>query len=104
MAVDTELLQKHLQGLHADEPDADCSACARRPLILPDGPGLARGNKLSLLTGRTCECGCGETVGVRARFRPGHDAKLKSRLVDAARKGDAEASADLKRLGWDKFI
>lgn len=28
-----------------------------------------------------CNCGCGETVGRRAIYRPGHDAKHVSRLV-----------------------
>ena len=48
-----------------------------------------------------CECGCGE--GARRRFIPGHDAKLRSRLLRAARAGDA-AHAELSRLGWRRPI
>jgi precorrin-8X/cobalt-precorrin-8 methylmutase len=48
---------------------------------------------------RPCECGCGlEGPG---RFRPGHDAKLRSRLIKAVAGGDQEASARLAELGWD---
>jgi hypothetical protein len=46
---------------------------------------------------RLCACGCGEPV--RRRFLPGHDAKLRSRLLAQARAGDA-AWAELRRLGW----
>lgn len=30
---------------------------------------------------KTCGCGCGETISKARGFRPGHDAKLKSRLI-----------------------
>lgn len=58
--------------------------------------------------GRRCLCGCGEEVSPTARFRPGHDAKLKSRLVADAREG-INPTADLARrrleeLGWSHFI
>lgn len=58
--------------------------------------------------GQACECGCGEPVSPTARFRSGHDAKLKSRLVADAR-GGINPSADrarerLHKLGWDHFI
>jgi hypothetical protein len=46
---------------------------------------------------RLCECGCGATVS--RRFLPGHDAKLRSRLLRDLRAGDA-ARAELDRLGW----
>jgi len=46
---------------------------------------------------RLCECGCGGPV--RRRFLPGHDAKLRSRLVRQAWEG-REASRELARLGW----
>jgi len=46
---------------------------------------------------RLCECGCGSPV--RRRFLPGHDARLRSRLLADARTGDA-ARAELQRLGW----
>lgn len=48
---------------------------------------------------RHCDCGCGAVV--RARFLPGHDAKLKSRLLREVATGQ-EAAATLRRLGWWK--
>lgn len=53
---------------------------------------------------RSCECGCGEAVGAKAHFRPSHDAKLKSRLLDAARGVDAAAVAELDEFGWSHFL
>jgi hypothetical protein len=50
---------------------------------------------------RLCECGCGAMA--RRRFLPGHDAKLRSRLVRTAREG-SDARRDLERLGWSRFI
>ncbi len=50
-----------------------------------------------------CTCGCGtKTKG--GKFLPGHDAKLKSRLVTAAKEGNTKATATLRELGWAKFI
>lgn len=46
---------------------------------------------------RVCGCGCGATV--RKEFLPGHDAKLRSRLLMEARFGQA-ATAELRRRGW----
>jgi precorrin-8X/cobalt-precorrin-8 methylmutase len=45
-----------------------------------------------------CECGCG--IEGPGRFRPGHDAKLRSRLVKALQAGDDEARQRLAELGW----
>jgi hypothetical protein len=50
--------------------------------------------------GRLCECGCG--AAVRRRFLPGHDSKLRSRLIRTARAGDA-ARRELRTLGWSKL-
>jgi hypothetical protein len=50
---------------------------------------------------RLCECGCG--VSVRRRFLPGHDARLRSRLVKEARAGLA-ARRQLARLGWSRAL
>jgi predicted nuclease with RNAse H fold len=44
-----------------------------------------------------CECGCGRPAA--RRFLPGHDAKLKSRLLRDLRAGD-RARSELERLGW----
>ena len=50
-----------------------------------------------------CECGCGgATKG--GRFLPGHDAKLKKALVEAAMNGSKRAETKLEKLGWKKFL
>ena len=46
---------------------------------------------------RTCGCGCGALVS--REFRPGHDAKLRSRLLREMASSDA-ARAELQRRGW----
>lgn len=46
---------------------------------------------------RVCECGCGASV--RRRFLPGHDAKLRSKLIRAEASG-ISASHRLDELGW----
>jgi hypothetical protein len=54
---------------------------------------------LSEMTGpRLCECGCGGPV--RRHFLPGHDARLKSRLLRELRAGEA-ARHELERRAWD---
>jgi hypothetical protein len=52
-------------------------------------------------TPRLCECGCG--VPVRRRFLPGHDSRLRSRLVKQAKDGHA-ARKELARLGWGRAL
>jgi hypothetical protein len=47
-----------------------------------------------------CECGCGGTT--KSRFVPGHDAKMKSRLLQAMRAGDESAMDELINRGWMK--
>ena len=50
-----------------------------------------------------CECGCGgATKG--GRFLPGHDAKLKKALIQAALTGSKRAETKLEKLGWTKFL
>lgn len=56
---------------------------------------------------RQCECGCGSTV--RNRFLPGHDARLRSQLINQAieaRNGRSRESARkrLDKLGWTHFL
>lgn len=45
-----------------------------------------------------CLCGCGEQVP--RRFKPGHDARMKSRLFAAAREGDQAAKDEIVAQGW----
>lgn len=52
-------------------------------------------------TGRDCECACGGTTR-GGRFMPGHDAKLTSLLLAAAKQGDEAAREDLRRRGWER--
>jgi hypothetical protein len=59
--------------------------------------GLARPPAAPVL----CECGCG--AAVRRRFLPGHDGRLKARLLREARAGDG-ARRHLARLGWSHFL
>lgn len=54
-----------------------------------------------------CLCECGEkTLG--GKFRPGHDAKLKSVLIKGAKSEKervaGKARARLEELGWGNFI
>lgn len=56
-----------------------------------------------------CECGCNfrtnwRSDGGRSSFLPGHDAKLKSRLVRLGRAGDERAIATLRERGWEHFL
>jgi hypothetical protein len=50
-----------------------------------------------------CECGC-EATTKGGRFRPGHDARLKSALVNEALGGSKRAVTKLEKLGWKKFL
>lgn len=54
------------------------------------------------------DCGDGCGAKVKARFLPGHDAKLKSALLKIAHEGDSEAAeaalARLVELKWDRFF
>lgn len=57
-------------------------------------------------TTKTCGCGCGEQVS--RRFRPGHDGRLKGRLINQSR--DArwwvreQAVLQMVELGWGHFL
>ena len=53
--------------------------------------------------GDPCQCGCGGNARTGRRFIPGHDAKLKSKLLKTMRKGGREgkkAEKELIRLKW----
>ncbi len=59
-------------------------------------------NKTSDTT-NSCHCGCGDTTR-GGRYLPGHDAKHKKTLVDAAFAGSKRAASKLQTLGWSKFL
>jgi hypothetical protein len=50
-----------------------------------------------------CLCGC-NGYPKKGRFLSGHDSRLKSRLIKAARGGSEEALEKLQELNWAKFI
>ena len=45
-----------------------------------------------------CGCGCGALV--KRLFKPGHDAKHKSKLRKAAEEGNENAKKELQERGW----
>lgn len=53
-----------------------------------------------------CGCGCGATVN--RRFKPGHDAKLKGRLLRGTRSAHwatrEKAVAEMVEWGWGHFV
>ena len=50
-----------------------------------------------------CHCDCGgSTKG--GRYLPGHDAKHKKALIEAALLGGKRAANKLEKLGWTKFL
>lgn len=55
---------------------------------------------------KACECGCKALTRKGSKFLPGHDMKLKSKLRNAVKKGNANAKAkaqkELKARGWTK--
>lgn len=55
-----------------------------------------------------CECGCGTMVTSKARFVVGHDAKLKSQLINTALGSDKAAAnaaqARIQKLGWTAHL
>lgn len=59
---------------------------------------LSAGSQVGATGSGACGCGCG--AAVRRRFLPGHDAKLKSRLLNSWRSGDMTAAQRLHDLGW----
>lgn len=69
------------------------------PKIVVRGGHTAR--KLRNLPDVHCGCGCGSLTSGN-EFKQGHDMKLKSRLLKAARAGDEEALTELQRRNWWK--
>lgn len=55
---------------------------------------------------KSCKCGCGASV--RRNFLPGHDAKLKGRLLTATRSADwwtrEPAVVAMVEQGWGHFV
>lgn len=55
------------------------------------------------ITKTQCHCDCGGTTK-GGRYLPGHDAKHKKALLEAARGGSKRAATKLESLGWSKFL
>lgn len=52
-----------------------------------------------------CLCGCGATPNkLGSRFMPGHDGRMKGRLLAQAKAGSQEARTLLVSLGWGHFL
>lgn len=54
--------------------------------------------------GDGCWCGCGEVHGRRSKFLPGHDAKLKSRLIEWERTGDTSGIPEIAMVSLDTLF
>jgi len=52
-----------------------------------------------------CPCGCGEMLRKGARFRQGHDTKLKYRLIREYKKTKSKTILkELRSWGWEKYL
>lgn len=51
--------------------------------------------------GKKCECGCGKTANPGSMFLPGHDMKLKSKLIQRMKCGDKQARKTWDSYGWE---
>ncbi len=49
---------------------------------------------------KRCSCGCNAVVNPKRSFKPGHDARYKSALLNRFDAGDAEAGKTLVERGW----
>jgi len=55
--------------------------------------------------GDMCPCGCGERLRKGARFRPGHDTRLRCRLIKEYKKTKSKtALKELHNWGWEKYL
>lgn len=77
--------------------EVEKSAAAGKPTPAKRGATIA-------VESKACECGCRALTRKGSRFLPGHDAKLKSKLRNAVKKGNTNAKAhaqkELKSRGW----
>jgi hypothetical protein len=96
---------KTMDTLSKSRPRAQVEAAAAQSGLLPK----AKVAKVEKAVGQKCMCGCnGVTKG--GRFLMGHDAKLKSRLINAVLdpkthvETKRDAQAQLGKLGWTEFL
>ncbi|HET7713880.1 MAG TPA: hypothetical protein VFK94_06595 [Patescibacteria group bacterium] len=93
MATNLEALRERLRQVREADAAAQAAKSETRRVKEPKTPNQ-------------CLCGCGGDT--MSRFVPGHDAKLKSRLLTAARDDDEEKALEalqrLDELGWAHFF
>src|SRR5207302_1539219 len=71
-------------------------AASSAPSLVPEAVSVgAAGVRAAATTAGLCLCGCGEGRAPKARFRPGHDARLLSRLRKDVAAGDLAAATAL---------
>lgn len=99
---EVDLLHAHLRGEHVSERAEGCRACGGLPPVSTEVQRPVRQDPPAPGNGRRCGCGCGKPV--KRRFLPGHDAKLKSRLLKEARGGSEAAKRNLEENGWSHFL
>lgn len=78
---------------------------AGRAASAPSRPGTAPRRASQGTPGTPCGCGCGEPSG--GLFRPGHDSKLLSRLLQGVRDGKltlAEAHEEMTLIGTSEVL
>lgn len=52
-----------------------------------------------------CQCGCGSFPSrATSRFMPGHDGRLKGRLLAAVKAGSQDARDQMIGFGWGHFL
>lgn len=89
----------HMRGLQDAVGFAMNSVEYTEELQEAASPRRVRSRTSKNRTPRECECGCGGMTG-GGRFIPGHDSKMKSRLLGEYDEGSAEAGATLIEKGW----
>jgi hypothetical protein len=88
-------------GRQCVDHDACATRISRAQASNPVAKELREATAAPRRPGRDCECACGGTTR-GGRFLPGHDAKLKGRLLRQAADGDQGARDELRRRGWEK--
>lgn len=60
---------------------------------------------ISALEIRLCPCGCGIPLKKGSKFKPGHDAKLRSRLIKEYKENKSKlALEELRKWSWGHFL
>lgn len=66
---------------------------------------LSKGNIEQVPGGKLCPCGCGEMLRKGAKFRPGHDTRLRCRLIKEYKKTKSKAILkELRNWNWEGYL